>query len=377
MQGITHDEYQSRLRRVREALAAARLDALVAYANKTHPGHVRYLSGYEPRLGIHDSAVCVVTPERCTLLTNASFDRPTKRTWMKEVVVTSDYAAAIADVIPNDARCIGVAGFRALPAPVYIGLREQFMNAQIEDASELLLALRQIKTPAEIDLLREASRITDAGGRAFLEWARPGISERELQAQVEAALKRAGSDEVSFATQVSSGIRTEQVVAFATDTLLADNTLVQLDCGGSYHGYRGDLSRVVFLGRPTGRLCDMLEVTAETYDRCLELMRPAVRCSEIAQLAIRIAEQHGLAQYLYRSPNHEAGFIGHGIGLSYSEPPELHPANDAVLQENMAIVLEPILTDPSVGGVKIEDPVLITAHGPKRLSALPIRTWRV
>ena len=191
MQGITHDEYQSRLRRVREALAAARLDALVAYANKTHPGHVRYLSGYEPRLGIHDSAVCVVTPERCTLLTNASFDRPTKRTWMKEVVVTSDYAAAIADVIPNDARCIGVAGFRALPAPVYIGLREQFMNAQIEDASELLLALRQIKTPAEIDLLREASRITDAGGRAFLEWARPGISERELQAQVEAALKRA------------------------------------------------------------------------------------------------------------------------------------------------------------------------------------------
>jgi len=121
----------------------------------------------------------------------------------------------------------------------------------------------------------------------------------------------------------------------------------------------------------------MLEVTAETYDRCLELMRPAVRCSEIAQLAIRIAEQHGLAQYLYRSPNHEAGFIGHGIGLSYSEPPELHPANDAVLQENMVIVLEPILTDPSVGGVKIEDPVLITAHGPERLSALPIRTWRV
>jgi Xaa-Pro aminopeptidase len=355
-------------------MAGAGMDVLVAYANKTHPGHVRYLSGYETRLGIHDSAVCVVTPDRCALLTNASFDRPRTQTWLEEVVVTADYAAAVAEFLPGGVRTVGVAGFGALPAPVYLGLRQRLGRADVRDASELLLSLRQVKSPAEVDLLREASRVTDAEGRAFLEWARPGVSEREVLVQVEAALKRAGSDEVSFATQVSSGVRTERVVAFATDTVLADGTPVQLDCGGSFQGYRGDLSRVVFLGKPRGKLRDLMAVAAEIYDRCLELLRPGMPCAEVARLAVRIAEGHGLDQDLYRSPNHDPGFVGHGIGLSYSEPPEIHPGSKALLRENMVVVLEPILSDPAAGGVKLEDPVLITAAGPERLSALPVRS---
>ncbi len=79
MNAITSDEYRARLHRVRDAMSAARLDALVAWANKTHPGHVRELPGYETRRGIHDSAVCVVTSGRCVLLTNASFDMPQAR----------------------------------------------------------------------------------------------------------------------------------------------------------------------------------------------------------------------------------------------------------------------------------------------------------
>jgi Xaa-Pro aminopeptidase len=102
---------------------------------------------------------------------------------------------------------------------------------EIHDAAEIVLALRQIKSPAEIELLRACTRITDAGGRAFLQWAKPGITEREVLVQVEAALKRAGSDEVSFSTQVCSGLRTAQVVAFATDATLQPDIPVQLDCG--------------------------------------------------------------------------------------------------------------------------------------------------
>jgi Xaa-Pro aminopeptidase len=376
-QPITTAEYRTRLDRARAAMAAAGVDALVAYANKTHPGHVRYLSGYETRLGIHDSAVCVVTPDRCALLTNASFDRPQAQTWLEEVIVTADYAGAIARLLSRPVRTLGVAGFRALPAPVYIGLREQIPTADVRDASDLLLALRQIKSPAEVALLRECARITDAGGRAFLESARPGVTEREVLAQVELALRRAGSDEVSFTTQVSSGVRTAQVVAFATDAVLAEGTPVQVDCGGSYHGYRGDLSRLRILGTPGGRLRHLMEVTAEIYDRCLELLRPGVSCAEVARLAVRIAGEHGLAENLYRSPNHEPGFVGHGIGYSYAEPPEVHPGNDTLLREGMVIVLEPILSDPAVGGVKLEDPVLITRAGPERLSSLPVRAWEV
>jgi Xaa-Pro aminopeptidase len=117
-----------------------------------------------------------------------------------------------------------------------------------------------------------------------------------------------------------------------------------------------------------------MDTTAEIYHRCLERMRPGVPCAEVGRLAFRIAQEHGLEGCLYRSPNHAPGFVGHGIGCSYNEPPELHPDCETVLEENMVIVLEPILSDPSVGGVKIEDAVLITADGPERLSELPIES---
>jgi Xaa-Pro aminopeptidase len=373
IESITRDEYRERLRRVRDAMVPARLDVLVAYANKTHPGHVRYLSGYETRLGIHDSAVCVVTPQRCALLTNASFDRPETQTWLDEVVVTSDYATAISKVVAKEARAIGIAGFPALPAPIYVGLLEHFPGVKLTDHSGLLLALRRIKSPGEIALLRACARITDAGGKAFLESARAGVTEREVLVQVESALKRAGSDEVSFSTQVSSGARTKQVVAFPTDAVLAEGTFVQLDCGATYQGYRGDLSRVAFVGKPAGRLHELTRVAVEIYDRCLELFRPGIACAEIAGLALRIAGKYGLTENLYRSPNHEPGFVAHGIGCSYVEPPEVYPGSKVVLEENMVIVLEPILIDPAVGGVKIEDAVLITSRGPERLSALPVQ----
>jgi Xaa-Pro aminopeptidase len=199
------------------------------------------------------------------------------------------------------------------------------------------------------------------------------VTEREVLVRVEAALKRAGSDEVSFATQVSSGPRTAQVVAFATDAVLAEGLPVQLDCGAIYQGYRGDLSRLVCPGKAAGRLAELMAVTAEVYDRCLELLRPGAACADVARLAVRIAVEHGLGEHLYCSPNHEPGFVGHGIGCSYAEPPEIHPGNETILRENMVIVLEPILSDPAIGGVKIEDPVLITAAGPERLSGLPVR----
>lgn len=79
--------------------------------------------------------------------------------------------------------------------------------------------------------------------------------------------------------------------------------------------------------------------------------------------------------YLYHSPNHAAGFVGHGIGCWYHELPEIHPDATNVLETNMVIVLEPILGRSKVGGAKIEDAVLVTPRGSERLSTLKIRTW--
>jgi Xaa-Pro aminopeptidase len=368
---IAQPEYEARLARLRQGMRQSGLDAVVAYANKTHPGHVRYVTGYESRLGIHDSSMCLVTASECVLMTNASFDRPAEQTWLKQAVITSDYGREIAARLPGAGR-VGIAGLPALPAPVYLALVRQLPQLELVDGASLLLRLRAVKSPAEISLLRTAARITDAGGQAFFEYAVPGTSERELLIAVESALKRAGSDEVSFATQVACGARTDQVVVFATDNRLSDGSPVQLDCGATFHGYRGDLSRVVLLGAAPDRLQRMFAAAQEMYNECLPLLRPGMLCSDVARHALAVATRRGFGEAMYRSPNHDAGFTGHGIGCSYCEPPELSTSDDTMLEENMVIVLEPILAERGLGGVKLEDAVLITRSGPERLSTLSL-----
>jgi Xaa-Pro aminopeptidase len=90
---------------------------------------------------------------------------------------------------------------------------------------------------------------------------------------------------------------------------------------------------------------------------------------------IDVARKRGLGEFIYTSPNHAEGYVGHGIGCHYSEPPELHPGDQTVICESMVLVVEPILTRTGVGGVKIEDLVLVTHSGAERLSSCPIRTW--
>jgi len=121
---------------------------------------------------------------------------------------------------------------------------------------------------------------------------------------------------------------------------------------------------------------DLLEGTAEMYDRCFEEIRPGVPVSRIAQTGIDVSERLGLKDCLYSSPNVKPGFMGHAIGTSYHEPPGINLNDHTELRENMVIVLEPILRREGVGGVLIEDAILVTAKGGERLSNLDIRPWR-
>ena len=342
------------------------------------PGHVRYLTGYETRLRIHDACYFLLTPSaprEVTLFTNASWEHPEEFSWVQNVVVTSQFDKEIAARLPAGTKRLAVAGYRYLPLPVYLGLRESRPEVNLVDGSTAYLRTRMLKSPAEIEVLRRCAQITDCAGQKFLELVCEGAIERDLAAAAEYAMKSVGGDEVSFTTQVGRGERTSRVVVYPGDGMVLSGDPVQLDCGATHHGYRGDLSRVAVAGKPDPEYLRMLIATEEMYERCLEAMRPGVRASDVARVGINVAKAHGLEEFLYRSPNHEPGFVGHGIGCHYSEPPELHPEDDTVLEENMAIVVEPILMRPGVGGVKIEDLVAVTRGGTERFSSCPIHTW--
>jgi Xaa-Pro aminopeptidase len=371
-------EYQARQQKTLVMLEQERLDALVCYASKIIPGNVRYLTGYETRLGVHDAAFFLIVPgaqPEFTLLTNASWQYRPEESWASNVVLTNDFGNELAARLPASAKRLGVAGYRYLPLPVYLSLKTRFPDVAIVDATQALMRLRSVKSTAEVDVLRRCARLTDCGGHAFLESVRAGATEREIAAAVEHAMKHNGSDEVSFTTQVGAGESTSRVVIYPSDKVLTEGDPVQLDCGATCWGYRGDLSRVKVIGTPAKEYRRMLDAVEEMYLACLNALRPGVVGAEIARIGINMAKAHHLEDFLYRSPNHGTGFMGHGIGCHYSELPELTPDDVTVLEENMILVVEPILMRPGVGGVKIEDAVLITSSGAERFSSCDIKTW--
>lgn len=377
---FTRDEYVDRMNRTVAALQRNGMDGLVGFANKVTPGHVRYLTGYETRHGIHDASYFVLTPhhgKRLTLITNSSWEPLREMSWVEEIIVSNKFAQIIPSLLPSTAKHVGIAGYESLPAPVFQALREQFPEVKFTDASPVYYQVRMVKSPTEVAVLRRCAQITQAGAQAFLDSLQEGRTEREILVAMESALKLNGSDEVSFTTQVGVGPKTFAINPYAADQPLKQGDMVLMDCGATYCGYRGDMSRTTVLGSGSSEVLQLLEGTAEMYDRCLEAVRPGAPSSDIAKAGIAVAERLGLKDCLYSSPNVKAGFMGHAIGTHYHEPPGLNLEDNTLLQENMVIVLEPILRKEGVGGVLIEDAVLVTAKGGERLSTLDVRPWRL
>jgi Xaa-Pro aminopeptidase len=375
---FTQEEYLHRAQDAQDALEREGLDALIGYSVKNAPGPVAYLGGYEPCLGLHDVAFFVLIPgghPKCTLLTNAFWDNPQERTWVDEVIITSDFGARLVELLPGSARRIGVAGYKFFPAPVYTAIRAALPDAHIEDASHMLMKVARVKSSAEIEIVRRCVAITDAGGRTFLNSVREGANEREIQAALEQAMIMAGADALAYNSQVYSGPQVAVGIGFRMNRTLARGEQVQVDCGALYGGYRGDFSRVTTVGPPSAQVQAIMEATARMYEAMLAAIRPGVPVADVAGAALATAKAEGMDAYLYHSPNHASSFFGHGIGCWYHQSPEIHLGAQDVLEANMLLVPEPILGCPGVGGAKIEDIVLVTPQGAERLSSLEIRTW--
>jgi Xaa-Pro aminopeptidase len=353
-------------------MAEAGLDALIAYSAGHQPGPVNFLAGYEPRFGLHDVAFFVLVPGRmCALLANGFWDDPADRTWADDVYVTSDFAGRLAALLPPSVRRLGIAGLSFFPAPVYAALAD----VEVVDATRLLKQVARVKSPAEMEVLRRCARMSEAGGRAFLDGARAGADECELQSGVDHAIRRAGADALAFPTLLFSGHLVPTGIGFARRRALQAGEQANIVCGAALHGYRTEVGRVTSMGEPSPTATRVMEVAAEMHAAMLDVARPGRVVREIAGEAVRVAGNYGLADNLYRSANAGPGYAGHGMGCWYSELPDITTETSDAIEPGMLLILEARLGLPGVAGATITDPVLITPDGAERLVDLPVRSW--
>ena len=230
----------------------------------------------------------------------------------------------------------------------------------------MLMPLRAIKTPREIEMIREAVRQSDAAMKAAVAMVRKGIPEKDILAEVLRVLFMEGATDVSFRPIVVAGPRSVWKHAAPTSRQIQQGEPVYVDLGASYQGYCGDLSRTVFLGSPTSEQANILEFALAATEAVKQAARPGIAARRLREVGNEVASQFGLKGKGYGT--------GHGIGCSLREEPLLDPDNELLLQPGMTIALEPMYV-AELGTAVIEDDILITQGGSEYLSHCSRRNW--
>jgi Xaa-Pro aminopeptidase len=219
--------------------------------------------------------------------------------------------------------------------------------------------VRAVKDADEIAVLREAASRLSRVAREVPALALPGRSELEVAAGIDAALRLAGFEGPAFQTIVASGPNSARPHARPSSRILQADEGVVLDFGGVYDGYCVDLTRTVELGDFSPALRRMYDAVAEAQRVAIAAVRPGVLPSAIDRAARAVLERHGLGEAFGHG-------TGHGLGLEVHEEPrigrQVSPA-EAPVEAGMVFTIEPGAYVPGIGGVRIEDDVLVVPGG--------------
>jgi Xaa-Pro dipeptidase len=238
-------------------------------------------------------------------------------------------------------------------------------------ALPLVEELRLIKSPAEIEMIRQAAHYTDAGMQLMIKTAYYGVCEIELFSQARTVqmqiMKEVGYD--ALTTSVQTGAWPAPLSAHPHEfPSVSDRLWGGPNVAMSFmrvNGYAAECERTFFVAPPASRVKDAFADMTEARNKAFALLKPGVLCDEVDIAANGYLKEKGYGQYLLHR-------TGHGIGLGNHEGPWVAEASGQVLAENMVISIEPAIYIPDLGGVRHSDTVLITKDGYERLTHHPV-----
>lgn len=243
----------------------------------------------------------------------------------------------------------------------YQELEQQLKGTALRPSAQVVERLRQIKDERELAILQKAAEIADRTYEHILSYIREGVTERDVMLELEFAMRKLGAQSSSFDIIVASGKRSALPHGVASGKKLERGDFVTLDFGAVYKGYCSDMTRTVVVGEPSARQRDIYDIVLKAQERVLQGLRPGMTGREADALARHYIMERGYGDNFGHS-------TGHGIGLDVHEGPVLSHKSETVLQPGMVVTVEPGIYIPDFGGVRIEDDVVITGSGCKRLT---------
>lgn len=353
------DEIAARRQKCREMLAEQNLDA----AYFCLPANVRYLSGYTG-----SDAALLTIGKKCWLLTDSRYQEEATKSapgcklvlWEKSM---ADSAAALLQ--KNGCKRLGIEAGELTVRPY-----ETFRRAKITPVplAPAFAALRQEKSRTELAAIKRSVKIAEAAFRELKKRLRGGMRELEIKAELEYLALQNGADGMSFPTIVAVGANSSLPHAQAGKRVWKPGMPLLIDFGVMAGGYASDLTRTLYLGSISPFWKERHQAVLDAQQAGIAAIKAGVPGKEADEAARAVFRRNGWEKYFIHS-------LGHGIGLQIHEAPRLSRLAAAPLPQNSVVTAEPGLYFPGKGGIRIEDDVLVTAHGGVVLSTLE-KDWR-
>lgn len=236
----------------------------------------------------------------------------------------------------------------------YLGLKAALgKKVAFVKSGKDLNGMRAIKTKQELDKIYAAQKITERAFEAGIDRLKAGITEREIAAVIIYEMLKGGADDYSFFPIVSFGANSAKPHHSPDDTRLEKGNLVMIDLGAKYRGYCADMTRTVFYGEPSKDFIKIYDIVLGAQLSALRAIRANITCHEADSYAREYIRANGYEKEFGHG-------TGHGVGVKIHEEPNLAPGNQERLRPGMVVTVEPGIYLPGLGGVRIEDLVVIT-----------------
>ena len=378
---IPREEYPQRWEKVKQVIQDHDLDLILAYSDDRFTYGNAYARYFGDLQTVFEDTLVMLLPDRDPILLVGpeTIGFAQERSAFTDIRVLSEFAAEdedypyttvtplkeiAAQTVGHAVKRIGLAAKIHMGADLYEAIQAAFPEAEFVNIDKPLENIRGIKSKAEQEVIRYAYDIVNKGMAAALAAVRPGVTERQIAAEAEYVMRKAGCEGYGIDTIIASGPNSRHVLARTTNRVIQENDVVIITLAPRYEGYHGACGRTVIVGDPGEEVVKAVEAAIRAQNLCAKNLLPGNIGSEVEAMGREVVSQVGYGEnFLY------SGL--HSVGVIEFEPPILGPSSDTVIAENMVISVDIPIFEAPIPGVRIEDGYLITENGPQKLTDAP------
>ena len=313
-----------------------------------------------------EDSFCVVTQKDVHLIVDFRFTTQAKAQApdCKVVEYSGDVYAALNTLLHD----LGVTKIGYDPEHMtlkrFASAEKKLLNLTLVDAEGLVEELRICKEKSEIHVINQAVEIADSAFQGVLPYIRPGVAEIDVAAELEYLMKKLGATGPSFETIIASGERAALPHGVASDKTIKFGDVVTVDFGAYYKGYCSDMTRTVFVGKAKPEIERIYRIVLEAQKAAVQGCIEGATSRQVDAIARGIITQAGYGDKFGHG-------TGHGLGVEIHESPRVNTKNEKPLRDGMVVTIEPGIYLPGVGGVRIEDVVVVNGGKPLVLTQTP------